>query len=196
MIVTRFLLISLVTGPRTSYGDVICSTSAFTPAQSVWDFWIKDDGKSDDEYYDGNKNNHNIRAKGCPQSGCNCGEEGCSIIWGSIHGLCKNSKLRNERKGADVILSCDQGDIACEQETSPCLVELNKKQDELSDKQEKLNTCMANINNTEDSEETGESEDSNETEDSNEKTKETGDSGETGETDEIRETEETKDQRT
>ena len=143
----------LVTGPRTTHGDVICSTSAFTPAQSVWDFWIKDDGKSDDEYYDGNKNNHNIRAAGCPASGCNCGEEGCSIIWGSIHGLCKNSKLRNERKGADVILSCDQGDIACEQETSPCGVvelnekiekqeELNKKQDELKDKQEELNTSF------------------------------------------------------
>ena len=152
----------------------------------MWDFWIKDDGKSDDEYYDGNKNNHNIRAKGCPESGCDCGEEGCSIIWGSIHGLCKNSKLRNERKGADVILSCDQGDIACEQETRPCEV---VKQEELTKKQNELNTCTANINNTEDSEETGESEDSNET-------KETGDSGETGETDEIRETEETKDQRT
>ena len=186
MIVTRFLLISLVPGPRTTHGDVICSTSAFTPAQSVWDFWIKDDGKSDDEYYDDNKNNHNIRATGCPASGCNCGEEGCSIIWGSIHGLCKNSKLRNERKGADVILSCDQGDIACEQETSPCEV---VKQEELTKKQNELNTCTANINNTEDSEETGESEDSDET-------KETGDSGETGETDEIRETEETKDQRT
>ena len=190
-----------VAGPQTSHGDVICSTSAFTPAQSLWDFWIKDDGKSDDEYLDNNKNNHNIRAIGCPASGCNCGEDGCSIIWGSMHGLCRNSKLRNERKGADVILSCDQGDIACEQETSPCVVELSDKQEELNEKQEELNTCTENIDNNEDGEETGESDESNgaeetgETEDS-EENEDNEETEENKETDEIGETEETKDQRT